>query len=362
MTAKVRITGNGSSKAVYVGNIDSLPNGLMTYTHPYESYQYDAVYLNNESFGNELAVDPATGGTSSSTLIFDGDTATGWVGTTVVGDAGDFLINSNQVFSGTNSLDATGSANNDTWGLSTASAINLLNVTSIQFRLYIENWPTSGTKNIRIQAFNASASVSNLIDISSYVNTQAFNQWQLVIIPVQDLNLSSSQVDEIRFTTVDVGSGTPPDYYIDSIFLVTITSGTGGDNVVYSFVPNFGDKYKVDSINITGLTNGVTEVNLLEFFGISALSEGCELVFSDHANNASTTFNFATLFDLVSRGNTSVTTFENSTNTAISLDIVIPDNQLFIDGTLNQRIDFIVNDDLSGIERLTCSVTVGKVT
>ena len=359
MTAKFRIEGGGNGPVASVVDHERHDPGLVTYTHPLDHYEYSIQPLASAEYGLNMAINPAAVAPTL-TLVHNGTDATGWTADAVTG--GGFVFDSTaQAFDGTRSIDASVSSNNDIAGFTAPAPVNPTSFTALSFRMYITAFPTSGTKDVTMQLFNAGAAVGQELSIQPYVNTQVFGTWLLGNIPMSDFGLGGvTEFDELRIKTVDSGRGAPPDYYLDAINFVQTTTGSGVAN--YRFEPDFGEDYSLLTLRITAYNTSKTAANPTEFFGLPALDGGFELILRNK-RRVFLSLIARDVWDLLRAPNAEVrTNADGGTGATFIVDFNIPIEHMLINGSEGTFIEVRVKDDLSTLGRLETSLHLARLT
>lgn len=355
MAANFQITGGGTKRAAHVTQRHDAPDGLMVYNHPYDEYNYQVTYLTNEQFGREMAQNP-TGETVTSTLIHNGTDTVAWTGTAVTG--GGFTFNSTaQPRTGTQSVDATVSANNDIASFAAPAPLNPTGFQLLRIYIYITGWSNQGTKDVTLQWYNAGAPTGIEVSIQNYTDVATLNTWQQVDIPLSDFQLTAAQFDELHIKTVDTGRGNPPDYYLDDMQLISSQNGTG----VYDFrweVP-YGSNYCLTGLRFTARTKGKTTLNSEEFFGLTTLTNGLELVYRSD-NQVFAALDAREIFDMLSWGEVEAHVEGTTQDVTIIVEFKIPLGHFLMNGVRGDFITVKVRDDLTGIDRFNCALTLAR--
>jgi hypothetical protein len=357
MAGNIRIVDRKDGHAASVVQHPDQPQGLVVYTDPLLNYSYDVQYLLSEQNGREMAITPSTLGTTLG--IHNGGDNTYWTPSQISGSAVDFA-SATQVYAGAAAIDATGVANNDVFQFAPASPINLSSYSFLRFYIYIEDFSTRGTdKDILFYFMSNGVEVGNQLSIKLYADSTSFNNWLQVDVPTGDFQITAATVDALRFKTVDLGSGAAPSFHLDDIQLINAGANTGAEDFVWQ--PPYGEKYSLTGLRFTAITSGKTELDSSEFFGITALSNGIELVYRNRTQ-VFKALDAKDLFDLLSWGNVKTTAFGATNNVTIICEFEIPQGHFVLDGSDLQRILVRVRDDLSGIDRLNCSLTLTRIT
>ncbi len=151
------------------------------------------------------------------------------------------------------SIDGTGTSNNDVMQLATSPLLDLSDYILLSGQIYITSWPSTGTKEVQILGWDTSTgSVGTTVNIGNYVDTNTLNTWQSFSIPISDMSLIGASVDAFRITSIDLGPGVTPNYYLDAITLIEL--GGSGDSQTpeeYSVTADKGTWLYVETIHFT---------------------------------------------------------------------------------------------------------------
>jgi hypothetical protein len=225
------------------------PRGLITYGLPYEFEVNAPRFATSETNGNAMAVNGTSSGASDG--IHDGIDTTLW---TAAATAGTWTFNSTtQANTGTRSIDATATVNNDRATLTRSSAIAASTYNTLEGFIYIQSWPNSGTKNVQLAFQLAGMSASSTVNVSDYINVNTTGSWQSFIIPLAAFGISSATVDQLTVTTISTGGGQPPNYYLDDMKLQATSAGTGPQT--YTVAASTNEVLRVYGISWTIIDN-----------------------------------------------------------------------------------------------------------
>ena len=358
MVAKFRISGGSTQVASVIGDHERHDPGLMVYTHPIDHYDYNISVLANPTYGSNLAIDP-TSVPPTITGIHNGEDSTLWTASNLAGQS--FVFNSTtQAQSGLASVDATGTSNNDVASFVSPSPEDVSNFTALRAYIYIDAFAATGTKDITFQLYIAGAPAGIEVSVKPYVNTLSFQNWQLLEIPIGDFQLAgATQIDELRVKTIDSGRGAPPDYYLDEIGLVQNTVSTGRED--YSFRPNFGEDCSLLTLRMLAYNSASSSADPTKFFGLTALSNGVELVLRN-SSRVFLSLIARDTWDLIRLGNAKWSVVpDGGTGATYFLEFVIPIEHLQINGSEGTFINLAVRDDLTGLSRFEATLHTAKL-
>lgn len=362
MAIKSSIIGgvNGITEAqVFDGKSDEIskPRGLFVYQTAFETETNNQSFAVNDIHGSDMAVNGAISGATDG--IHNGIDTALWTAS-----GANFVFNSTtQAFTGTRSVDATSTVNNDQALFTRSTPVSLSTYSSITGAIYIDQWPTSGTKQVLIQLRLAGVVVSASVDIGNYINTSLSATWQRFVVPLTDLVVTSATVDEFTVTTVDIGAGQPMDYYLDDIAL------NAGSGLVYTVAPSNGNILRVYGISWTivdnttlALTNGTTVgLSYNKFGALSTLANGI-LVRRVQYNQTRFTNVVTNHSDIISGSNAKLEeAWDDGTNTFLKFytKFAAP---VDLSPKGGDRYEFVIQDDLSSLLRFQVRVDAATVT
>jgi len=346
------------------------PRGLVTYNTPYYNERARFAFATDASGSVNLNINGSTtGGTPD--RIHDGIDSVLWTGSNFSGS--NFTFNSTtQAQSGTQSINATSTVHNDEAELLRGSAINHSDYTALTGWIYIESWPSSGTKDVRFKFKLAGVDVSNVMNLQDYVNIGNQNVWQTFTIPLNVFSLSGTQIDSLHITTIDIGGGQAPNYHLDELVLTssaaagnpeTFTIKPVEDEIMYLYGVEFDFAFPYAPIaTVSGATENFTTPKLSfdQFCHLSQLVNGVTIRL---IQNNITTFsgNIKSNYHLLSLPNTKLTSFmADETNTFIKAETDFS-GVLELDARTNDRIEFTINDNLSALLAFQISVKATTV-
>jgi len=343
------IDGEGSKKRVGSKTTEEFGTGLKVYTFEGNPLGFQSATFVNDTYGAALNQDATTGGTPDQ--VHNGIDSVLWTAAATVGT---WTFNSTaQARSGTNSIDATATTNNDLATISKGSSLTIANYEALTGWIYITSWPTSGTKDVQIEGYiGATATVvSSVLDLSSYIDTTLFNTWQKFTIPFADFAFTSSTLDAIRIRTIDIGGGAAPNYYLDDIQF----EETGGP-IIFTVGPDPGKKWRITHLSYIladayagTVTNGtMPSIPYTGFLGVGTLANGTVIrrIQYGEIRFSNTTTDF---IDYISTAAPKkVISGSDGTNTWVRLEAEFQAPIIF-DGDKGDRYELIISDDLSGL-------------
>lgn len=349
MGLNVKIEDNGNGTVAEVESKKDTGNGLKVYTYEGKPVQSQNAFFTNDTYGSDLNQDGSAGGTPDQ--VHNGIDSVLWTASAI---SGTWTFNSTaQAHTGSNSIDATSTVNGETAQIAKGSNLTIANYVSLTGWIYISAWSTSGTKDVQIVAWDTgtASAVSSTINLSSYINTTSFGTWQQFSIPFAAFGFTSATLDAIRITTVDIGAGPPPDYYLDDIQF----EQTGG-GITYTIGPDKGEKWYITHINHVlvdayagTVTNGtMPNIPYDGFLGVNTLPSGIVIrrIQFEEATFSSTNTDFIDYINTPLPKH--MISGSDGTNTWVRLESEFPTPVLF-DGDKGDRFEIIINDDLTGL-------------
>lgn len=315
--------------------------GLVVYTEPLKDFDVVSRFAFNPINGINMNIDGSTGGTIEN--IHDGEDNSYWTGSNLAGS--NFIFDSAvQPSGGAQSVDGTTTVNNDVALFANSSTIGMNDFSALGGAVYITDWSIQGSaKEVEFQARNGATNVGGPVNLSDYVDEQTFNTWQTFSIPKVDMGLTTQTIDELIVTTVDIGGGQPPSYYLDDLHWQG-TDGNGPQTFTIEAAP--GENCFITNLS-TFFVDNVTIGNVTAYdkvLGMSALTNGINIrriqddktIFSVPARQFS---------DFI---NTPGATYESggdATNSWVQINTSFGDHPLQLRGT--DKIEYTVQDNLS---------------
>jgi len=261
-------------------------------------------------------------------------------------------------------IDATPSSNNDTLQFDRGSDLDLTTYISLTGYIYITSWPASGTKGVNLYGWDVGAGsiLGVTVNIGNYINTSTLNVWQKFTIPLTDMGISglSSTFDGLRMTTIDLGAGTPPNYYIDYI---QVEKAGAVDPTSFFIKPDKGKWLYIslltwsmaDVLDTTLANNSMPNLSYDKFLGVDELSSGIVYQhFQDGGIVASVAI--TKIADILQWTESEIkNAMHDGTNTFLTIQTVFIEPLILKSEDLDE-IRLTVNDDLSGLLwlRATC--------
>lgn len=348
MSLKTKIVGVDNLAAETQENV--FGSGLKVYTYKGVLKEDSFRQFTNPTQGSNLNVNAAVSGTPEQ--IHNGIDSVLWTASAL---SGTWVFDSTaQANTGIRSIDATATTNNDTALISKGSNLDMRGYSALTGFIYITNWSPSGTKDVRLQWRNSGTTSGLLIDLSTYIDTTSFNTWQKFTIPLSDFGAASSAIiNELTITTVDVGPGPPPDYYLDDIQLEEV-----GGGFIYTISPELDEFWDVTSIsftivdafNSTLLNSSMFNLPYNGLLSLATLTNGINIQrIQDGEIKYSTTIrDFIDFMDIPAQ--TELDAGGDGVNTWFSLKKVFPTAFRLV-GQNADTIKITVNDDLSSLIR-----------
>lgn len=334
------------------------PSGLMVYTEPYEYETNRPISAVDENGSTNLNVNGLISGGSPDSIHDGTDTAL-WTGSNLVGT--NFVFNStDQAQAGTRSVDGSATINGDEALFTRSSPITQSDYSALQGFIWIDSWPTAGTKEIRFRFRLGGTDVSSIVDLSPFINTGDTGTWQSFTIPLQsNFNIVGTQIDEMVITTIDIGGGQPPNYYLDTM---SLASAAGGEPKIFTIKPRAAETVFFKGIEFTfvfpftGITTvaGATEnatLPRLTYNSFCHLSELANGITIRRIQQNVTGFSsvIRNNFDLLEATNRKINYFfSDGTNAMLKISSEFAGN-VELDSRFNDRYEFVINDDLTSL-------------
>jgi len=348
-------------------------NGLVVATHPLKTFDNQVKFFINPSYGVDMNLGIVL---SLVEVIYQENVE--WTTSAIVGGTWDFVSGGDGTVvpnTGANCVDATGTVNNDVAQFDNGGDFDLSDYIVLSGWIALTLWDGLGTdKGISIYGWDTGSStqVGDAVRIDDYVNTGIINTWQEFFIPLSDMNLSGETIDSIRVSTVDVGAGRPPAYFLDDMQF----EGAGPGDVepaLFTVEPDLETWFYVHKLtvsiadNISGIvtvggnTENATMIGLSydQILGEAALTIGLNFQRITDGVIESTSI-IRQLSDFLQFPNASISTaISDGTNTfvQITINLVSP---VILKSETKDKLSLLVSDNLAGLLQLRVSALGSK--
>jgi hypothetical protein len=337
--------GRGSNGSIAVIEKTDLPSGAVVYTEPYRDVIGQTKASVNDTYGADMNKNHAFSGTPDG--IHNGTDSVLWTASALSG-TWDFA-STTVAQAGTKSIDALATVNNSEAQLERGSTISTGAYTAMTGYIYITSWSSSGTKEVRVRNRLAGVDAGDILDLSNYIDTNTLGSWQKFSIPIADFNMGTVNIDQLVVTTIDIGGGAAPNYYLDTIQW----EEAGGS--VYTVEADAGSIYRVSTMQITlvdayastlaDATHQKIPYNAL--LGVSALTAGINIKLT---TDDEIRFNglFKQHIDFVAFPGAIVQSGGDGTNTWVTYTINFTP-PFTLDARTHDKLEVSLSDDLSGL-------------
>jgi hypothetical protein len=347
------ITDPQNHKNAHVNAPEGECQGLVTYTHPLKNYENTIKFFTNSTYGINMNLGVIL---SLTEVIYAQNIE--WTTSAI---SGTWVFNSPGVgaitpHGGSVCINAVATVDNNTAQFARGSSLTLTNYTVLTGWIAISDWDDRGTKGIQVYGWNTATDtiVGNLVDLRNYINIGTITTWQKFSIPLADMNLTGQTINALRVRTVDIGPGTPPDYFLDDIQW----EGAGpGDVGATDFIvePDLGTWLHVYSFNVS-LANNIAGtladgtmpgLSYDTFLGLD-LSSGTGIAYQRIINREiALSLIFKNLGDWFQLPKTTLeTAMSDGTNTFVSL-IMETTEPLILKPENNDKLRLVISDNLS---------------
>ena len=340
MAAKSRILdggGTGLEAGVHQDTRSKAgPNGLVSYTEERRIYQSESAPFVNATYGIDMNVNAAFGGTPDG--VHNGNDSVLWTDSALIG-TWDFSSTA-QAQSGSQSIDATSTVGNNEAQLERGSTIDLSGYVALSGWIYVTDWRVTGTKDVELRARIAGVDEGTSVSLSNYINEFVFDVWQKFVIPLSDMNLETSTIDQLIITTIDIGGGPAPDYYLDNIQFEET-----GAPITFAATAVEGTIFVVNRLLVTIAAN-VTDVDFDTYMGVSVTNPILFMIQQDGILEFAGAF--AKISDSLWTGGQIINRIDNPTKTLITLEVPF-DGKYTFDSRRGDGMFFTLGDDFSSL-------------
>ena len=220
----------------------------------------------NPDFGTSMNQDGQFTGTPQ--LVHDGTDNAGWTGS---GNGSRITFNStNQAQDGTQSVYFNRIVLNEIATFDKGSNVDLSNYTAITMQIYVDNnWADGDSMQLYGWDTNTSSEIGTRVNLEDYFNFGQFDEWQPLVIDLEDMDLAMSTVDAFRIECVAT-SGTRPRWYMDVFNLQE-----SGGGIEYISKPRPNTIFRARGIHMQ-ITDNILESAIAwdKFMGLTKLANG----------------------------------------------------------------------------------------
>jgi hypothetical protein len=299
-------------------------------------------------YGSAVNQNAGFGGTPAG--IHNGTDSVLWTGSVEGGPASRFDFDSTDyAYAGTRSVDGTSSTDGVSAVFTTVSPVTVSSYVAFTMYIYLTSWDTSDeSRNITITPRLAGVNVGSTISIASRIDRFNLNTWQKVAITFSEFGISTSTIDAIKMTTISP-SGTPPDYFVDTLQLEQT-----GSPLTYRVEPTNGkvleitgyNIYAVDALDTTLASNSMTKLAYNKILGVTLTNGMAGILRQGEDEHNLGVFNgLGDLMHLL--GKPSLSSGYDGTNTWINIHIKI--EPILLNASTSDSMQFTISDDLTGL-------------
>lgn len=316
------------------------PNGLVVYSSPYEIPNYTPITAVDVDGLSNLGID-GTVFAASELNVHNGTDAVYWAATATTGS---WVFNSiDQAFTGTKSISGVSTVDGDTARFD-GTIFNPNNYISLNFRVYISQFNSTGTKSVNVQLYTSSnTATGGTVNLLEYVLPSQEGVWQLASVPLSafgDLGTDVARLDIVVGNT----QGNPIDFYLDDIQFI---SGGGREFRISPVDNEVCSIYTLDLVVLsTDTTTRINDINPVGFLFGAALTEG--IVFkTNQINYRPFSYTLTRNFDLITfPGGSTSGVYGDGTTAMLKFTLTYPD-PVELNPKTGDSLSIIVNDDLS---------------
>lgn len=355
MPAKSLITDSSNGKTVEVDDADGEEQrALIVATRPLKTATSVTVPFSNDTYGIDMNINASSTAVAAEN-VHDGLDNVYWTGSTIAGGGVNFNdAAQNHTPAGAFSIHITQS-NGNVCQFTRPAGLFTPGQSSFGGWIYITSWPLTGDKYWYIVGFNTSTGVvvGDSVELGQYIDKGILNTWQEFSIPINDFNLGGNQIDALRCSFVDIGSGRQQ-FFLDDLEFPG--GGAGVGTQIFHCRPEPGTWLTIKKIKISIADGYDSTIGNGTMYGLAyddilgtVLSPGLtyqriqsgEVMFST---------NIKTLADLLYLpGSELKDVMYDGTNTFITIEVSLVEAEILKDED-EDELRVILSEDLSGYE------------
>ena len=350
MSLKTNIIDSSSKLAAQVVHKETCDcKALAVATIPYREFDNKLGYFSNDTYGVEMNVNGASGGTAIK--IHDGTDTSLWTATDIVG-GGKTTFNStdrNHTTGGTKSIKVDNSPVGDIFQLDKGSDQVLTNYISVTMWINVDkDWKAGDAVDFYGWETTGGTQVGTKVDLSDYFIYDDYDTWHKLNIPLSDMGLHDGStgltIDSFRVNQ-EAKEGKAPKYYLDDVQIEET-----GTPIVFELKPALGTWLLVKSFQIVVAATGTAVSPNIPYDTVLGTSISSGIDYKRIANG--TTISAATIskfVDFMTLSNATVTgQGGDATNNWVSLNVRFNET-VVLKAEDEDKMTLTINDDLSGL-------------
>jgi hypothetical protein len=339
----IQVDSQGRNMGVAAYDRDGLV-GAVVYTRELASRVSTTRAFLNETYGSALNQDGTFTGTPVG--IHNGTDSVEWTGAAVTG-TWDFADTVNP-YAGTKCVSLTSANNNDSATFTGGSSVTGSNYSAITMQIWLDTY-SSANHEIQLQFSLSGVLIGVAVNISDYIDAALLSEYQGVVIPLTDLGIENLVFDRATITALRSG-GSKPTFRIDNLQV----EETGG-GLAFTVSADPRTIFYIDQIKFT-FTDNVTGNAALDYSKILGATLANGLIITRVTRDGPVVGRvIKSVYDFESIGFTVSAPLDNGTNSMITA-VVDFSRALAINALYNERIDIVINDDLSVLTNATAIV------
>jgi hypothetical protein len=318
--------------------------GLLVYTEPHIVGTLSGVPFFNPIYGADLNQNVSFTGTPE--LINNGGDTVGWTGS--IGAGTWSFTDATDPDTGLAHVSVTNADDLDFAIFSDATETNMANYTAITGRVNLVSY-NGALDDIKIQMYNDGSPVGIQVSLNSYITTSLLGSYQSFVIPKADLELNGFTIDEMRII-INRTAGGKPTIYFDNIQIEET-----GDPLVFEVQAAAGEAFHITEIIVTIADTGTGGAAYAynKIGAVTALANGVNFnaVVDDETLFGSTIRQNS---DLLNAGGRVTNIIDDGVNTFYTISIDASSAApVILDSRNDDYLNFVINDDLSGLDVFT---------
>ena len=321
------------------------PVGVTVYSERRIDLQPNFLPALNPTVGFAMNINAAFSGTPEG--IHDGTDAVLWTASAVTG-IWDFASTA-QAHSGTKSIDATLTNNNDAALFTDGGTISMTGFVALTGWIYVNKLTGSGAKGVELQARLNGVDQGNPIDLVNFADFGIVGAWQKFTIQISLMGLSDETINELEIVTLNAAGSF--EYYLDDMQWEQL----GGFN--YTVFPAPGTWFRTQLVEFT-FKDAIASLDMGKFMALSALTNGVQLTVQTRGSILFVP-PFRAMEDFLLFPGSEINSREDD-GTNIYLKIRSPNpEEIVLKSELGDFVNVFVADDLSGLDTLHMFITGG---
>ena len=359
MSIKNHITDPSTGKQAALDIVAGEDSALLVATREQKIFDNQVSFFANSDYGIDMNQNALPGGTPEE--VHDGIDNVYWTGSAIVGGKTTFS-SGDRFHTGTNSIKTDNAAVDNVYQFARGSDLTVSDYISLTIWINVDkDWDAGDSVGIFGWDTGTGTQVGTSVGLEDYFTFNSFDVWHRISIPLADMGLVGGTIDALRVQQVST-AGKAPKYYLDDIqieertVIVPLTFTLEPEKGTWLHISAFHVFMADNDYNSDNADGTVPAIPYDAFLGVAALDSGIryQRVQNGKVKLALTLRQMSHLLRLPGATIDGYGSAADGTDTWVSVNVVF-DEPVILKRENNDRLEFVVSDDLSRLDALNIS-------